>query len=81
VRMMDSPAYGETIRHLENVSNLNDDHTYEYIPFHPEDHSEPYDQPVFPVYEQSICVCNVCRCKSGYSLDNMKPLGVCTCQQ
>ena len=53
VRMMDCPAYGETNQRLQDVSNLNDDHTYAYIPFHPEDHPEPYDQPVFPDYEQS----------------------------
>ena len=52
MRMMDCPAYGGTIQRLQDVSNLNDDHTYEYIPFHPEDHPEPYDQPVFPDYEQ-----------------------------
>ena len=56
VRMMDCPAYGEVTQHLQDVSNLNDDHTYEYIPFHredhPEDHPKLYDQPVFPDYEQ-----------------------------
>ena len=53
---MDCPAYGEVTQHLQDVSNLNDDHTYEYIPFHredhPEDHLKLYDQPVFPDYEQ-----------------------------
>ena len=53
---MDCPAYGEVTQHLQDVSNLNDDHTYEYIPFHredhPEDHPKLYDQPVFPDYEQ-----------------------------
>ena len=51
MRMMDCPAYGETTQRLQNVNNLDDDHTYEYIPFHPEDHSE---HPVFPDYEYPI---------------------------
>ena len=48
---MDCPAYGDITQRRKDVNNPNDDHTYEYIPFHPEDHSE---RPVFPDYEHPI---------------------------
>lgn len=51
VRMMDCPAYGDITQRRKDVNNPNDEHTYEYIPFHPEDHSE---RPVFPDYEHPI---------------------------
>ena len=54
MKMVDCAAYGEVTQHRQDVSNLNDDHTYECIPFHREAHSEPRDQSVISEYEEPI---------------------------
>lgn len=53
MKMTDCAAYGDIAQRQQDVSNLDDDHTYECIPFHSEARSKP-PQPVFSEYEQPI---------------------------